>query len=252
MGSYFTTVYGKGTDPNEVYRRLYQEAELEHGTDPYSGTIATSSGCFAWDQSGPRHRSAAEQVAQRAVDDDDRRLSKWDSWAYVPVARDEDFDHTTKTLTVDVTSAADQQGEWQALLTAASAAAPAGYTLAGVNVTDVEQTFGRKRTVGAGARTTTYHVEAGHRGTQTYPTLAAAEAAARDLLERIHANAERSPRHAQPVDIDIEGVIRKSDAPLVRHSLVRKKKKVKVEATYVKPRGPLHAEGFLFFGWAAT
>ena len=74
MGATTFVDYSEGKDAKDAYNRAVREAQYKHGTDPYNGTISTTSGFFMVRVSG----ELTEQKIDKFIDDMEEKTEKRD------------------------------------------------------------------------------------------------------------------------------------------------------------------------------
>lgn len=242
MGSHTFYDRSKMADPIEAYRYLVVEARSEYGTDPYSGTIATTTGVHVVSRV-PMPAAAADRLVARRIED----LSKWDQCEAIAVGTP----GKSRTAKVKITVEPDDEGK--AELTDDTIAASLGVSsdaIAKVTVTQVDPRQRiETRPAGPARRVWTVTGLPGE-----YPTKTAATAAARAAIA-----AEAAPRRpetfrqlgscvwAPRVREVVQRIIREPEAALVPRLI-----KVTYRAEVEIATGPVEFDHWLFYGWAAT
>jgi len=75
MGSHTfqTSIGGKGMTARQAYGELVEEARCQYGSDPYSGTIATTHGFVMVEQG----RRRLDTVIREMLDNENGQVRKW-------------------------------------------------------------------------------------------------------------------------------------------------------------------------------
>jgi hypothetical protein len=249
------------TDPDEAYKRLWEDAAWEDGHGGYSGTIATSRGFFK-----VRGITAPMTVweATQYVEDHDLldSMDKWDAWGAIPVfGRDRSKARERKlTLPVPEGMIAQEYAYTRNVAPAVVAqldgkpiewieAKPIGGARAKVTAATVK-----------GERTTRYYYTDSNRDPgadfklshQTYygpfDSQAAAYAAAKEEAKK---RADNTFYNTHPHAYNIVAITTKDNAPLATVTVEPTATKVEANVSYF-PQRPAKLEGWYFFGWAAS
>lgn len=273
MGSSSFADYYEGTDLQKLYNDAVEAARYEHGSDPYSGTIATTSGVRLV-QAQPVPLQVAHDIADASLDS----LSKWDDCGAVPILDTGNVDK--REVTFDVTLLGpgefyERKGDLEAAVRQA-AKLRAGETLIDW---EVERPVGQGRwngtTIYSGRQTSVQRkvtVEATEGKTETryvvqgpgihqrqwkdmHPTQAAARKSLKEWLEAGHGAPRHLPDSQFPrphQDYEVVGITRRVDGePVVRGYAEIVKTTYPIQATVGKITNSGKISGYLIFGWAA-
>lgn len=253
MGS--TTFYRpvNGTaDPDEAFSKAHDEDAFEFGHGGYTGTIAEKHEYVVITRA-PLTTAEADRLAAKLIDAADPRVN--DKWGPAGAIALTDKQGKSRTVTVTVTVDGDSPDKDEYPQELAEKAA-AGKAKPGETVTHVEVLSDTAVHKVEAARTngkneTVYHLYDSrghvHGDRNGYPTVAAARAAAVDILNNAHTNFGSGE-----TDLGIRGTVRRDTGDnLVTVRRVLRKRTVKAKVTLTTPPAGAKVTGWLFFGWAS-
>jgi hypothetical protein len=253
MGANRFAEFGLGERVEDAFSEARSNAGHRSGYE-YSGELSQKSS-FIVLRRDPLPRAAAARLYEEG-ELDPRVRDKWGAAGAAPVASDDAYNFSERTVTVRFRDDYPRT-EWGALdmekITAEHVTLKADEVLCHVSARDVEiqTTAAIERTDGPAI--TRYHVvpqgSMPRRGDKGHETVALARAALDAMLARPAASHNLSDRH------EVVGVtLREDGAGLVRGSRKAKKRVVEVRYTVAKLKGkakpPVY--GWLFFGYAPS
>ncbi len=243
MGASLETVsYTGAAGADEAYAQLVEQARWEYGSDPYNGTIATSSGFFVASHDELTTTEAIELVH---LLDEQGRLSKWGAWAAIALTGAQRSVIERKVSVADPDPTRIEQ--------AVRAKVPAKYRYDGHVLDDVEVTYRATETRPSSRATKVWVVR--HRHTEhRFATRGEAVAAARSMLDAAAASGpDRFWMH--PTDelaVSVTPELAGPDGEAPSSMLVRRPRRLVATARIdVVARGSARG-GWMFAGWAAT
>jgi hypothetical protein len=248
MGAHDFSEFAPGPTVEKAYRTAVEEARAEYGSDPYNGTISTTSGVNLL-QREPVPRAVAQtieaEVWDRIHEDDNYRepFQKWEACAGLPICEDSDWSWRTVTKTVTTT---ERYLSNKKLIELVASDLKAGERATVHKQEVVSETTATKSRATKGEAVTRYFVTTGqnvpvrHHDPSGYPTQAKAREAA--VLY-----AERAKQSTGVIGIRV----RESGEPLVEVEAMTTKR-IKVQLKIGKPKANAKVIGGYFFGWAAS
>lgn len=239
---------------DKAFNQARNQALEEHGSDPYSGTIATVSGAQAI-----THRPMDIHEAYKVVDrywnheEEYPFISKWGDCGAIPLLKDSGSEAVkrSKKVTLDaVEFAAFQRGNNDAVKSYLKPLK--GHIITDVRVIDSDISTKVETKATEGERETRYLVDGmGVNPHNRWDTGFSSQAEARAWADQQAKEANVRIYDASQ-QWGIYAVTRRADgSPLVVSKRIVKRAVLDVEYTMVRPTTSSKQDGWMFFGWAA-
>jgi hypothetical protein len=249
MGSSFETTVYRGTDDvDAAYRQLFEQARYEYGSEPYSGTIATSSG-YTVHPGGPVSLTAARRIANAAADG----LTKWSQWLAVPLGESESKTREVRVvIPAKALAGLDDHQMFRHAQSAAADKAPKGWEVASSRIVSWERTVGAPTASPVPALRNVWVVDGPGAGT-CFDAKADAVRYAKELATASVTLSGDNDWHVRAAKVTVTRQSRTADGEpaAITVTVPTKKLVATVELALERAKGTARC-GWLFAGWAAT